>query len=118
MADALFSADDLSARNLRRIGAGLGLDVAELDRCMTDSGTDRTIDRQAAVLREVGFEGLPTTYVGSRRIVGAQPDEVFRDALERARRGEGETGIPGAIYFACVALLAGGIVAASRRRVG
>ncbi len=33
------------------------------------------------------YKGLPTTYVGAKTILGAQPEEVFRDAFERAERG-------------------------------
>jgi predicted DsbA family dithiol-disulfide isomerase/uncharacterized membrane protein len=116
MADRLFTAEDLSTRGLRHIAVELGLDIRDFDRCMVDPRTDATIDRQGAILRDAGFEGLPTTYVGSRRIVGAAPDGVFRDAFERARRGDGETGVPGPIYVLVVVLLAGGIVAGARRR--
>jgi hypothetical protein len=86
---------------------GLGLDLAAFKRCLQDPATDRSIDEQAAILRDAGFQGLPTTYVGAVKIVGAQPEEVFRDAFDQAARGEGAEGVPGWLFWAVVALLAG-----------
>jgi hypothetical protein len=60
-------------------------------------------------LLDDGLQGLPTTYVGAQTILGAQPEEVFRDAFERASRGDGEHGIPASVYWPLVLAIAAGI---------
>lgn len=107
MADLLFAAEDLNDKAILQGAKGLGLDLAAFKRCLGDPTTDRTIDEQAAILRDAGFQGLPTTYVGALKIVGAQPEEVFRDAFEQAARGEGTEGIPGWLFWPIVLVLAG-----------
>jgi predicted DsbA family dithiol-disulfide isomerase/uncharacterized membrane protein len=98
MADRLFTQRDLTPPAVRKAAAELGLDMAKFDACLADPKTDARIDADIALLESAGFEGLPTTYVGAERILGAQPDEVFRDALDAAARGEGQTGVPAWAY--------------------
>jgi hypothetical protein len=61
-------------------------------------------------LRKAGLKGLPTTYVGTAEIVGAQPEEVFRDAFERAARGAERPSLPAPGFLAFLALVAGSLV--------
>lgn len=116
MADALFEANDLGKENIRALANGLGLQLEAFEACLEDPATDAVIERHIATLRDNDFKGLPTTYIGGRRIVGAQSDEAFREALERAARGADETGVPGWLFATLLLLLAGGIVLAARRR--
>src|SRR6185369_5813818 len=67
---------------------------------------DKIIDAESKILLDAGLQGLPTTYVGAQTILGAQPEEVFRDAFDRALRGEGERGIPALVYWPLVLALA------------
>ncbi|MBM3469297.1 MAG: DsbA family protein [Armatimonadetes bacterium] len=63
----------------------IGLDQAAFTRCLR-SGQMRA--RVAADMNEGlrrGVQGTPTSFVGGRAIVGAQPIEVFRAAIEAAR---------------------------------
>jgi hypothetical protein len=60
----------------------------------------------------VGFEGLPTTYVGGRRLVGAQSDEMFREALEKAAAGDEKTGVPAWAYTLLVLAVAAAVTRA------
>lgn len=107
MADLLFAAERLDDATILRGAKGLGLDLTAFKRCLEDPATDRTIDEQAAILRDAGFQGLPTTYVGAVKIVGAQPEEVFRDAFDRAARADAATGISGWLFWPIVLVLAG-----------
>jgi protein-disulfide isomerase len=116
MADALFASDDVSSSAIRRLALELGIDARELDRCMEDPETAARLRREEEILRAAGFEGLPTTYIGAQRIVGARAPEVFREAFERAKRGEGNEGIPAWLFIALIGLLAGGTVHLGRRR--
>ena len=104
MADHLFAAGDLSPEANRRAGGELGLDLAQFDRCVADPGTDRAIDAQAKILRDAGFQGLPTTFVGARMIVGAQQEDVFRGRFARGGPREGESGVPALGVFGPLAV--------------
>lgn len=110
MADFLFAAESLEDKALLEGAQRLGLDLAAFKRCLVDPATDRSVDEQAAILREAGFQGLPTTYVGAVKIVGAQPEEVFRDAFDQAARGEGASGIPAWLYWPVVLAMAGAVL--------
>jgi predicted DsbA family dithiol-disulfide isomerase/uncharacterized membrane protein len=116
MADRLFSAEDLTPQANRRAAADIGLDLPAFDRCIADPRTDGRIDAEAKILRDAGFQGLPTTYVGGQEIVGAQPDEVFRDAFERAQRGDDHGGFPGPAFAGVVGALVVVVVGAGRSR--
>jgi len=107
MADFLFTTESLEQKALLDGAQRLSLDLGRFKRCLEDPATDRVIDAQASILREAGFQGLPTTYVGAEKIVGAQPEEVFRDAFDQAARGEGSEGIPGWLYWPGVLIIAG-----------
>ena len=114
MADHLFATEDLSPDASRRAAGQLGLDLAAFDRCVASAETDRAIDAQAKILRDAGFQGLPTTFVGARMIVGAQHEEVFREAFARAERREGESGIPGPVFLGLLAVVAGAVIGVGR----
>jgi predicted DsbA family dithiol-disulfide isomerase len=104
MAEALFGAPDLSPAAIDELAARLGLDTAQFQKCMLDDATNARIDRESALLVAPEFEGLPTTYIGGKRLLGVQPLESVSDALELAARGAGETGVSGHVYAALVAL--------------
>ncbi|HEX9619364.1 MAG TPA: thioredoxin domain-containing protein [Polyangiaceae bacterium] len=114
MADHLFEADDLRANALERAAADLGLDVAAYQRCIDDPKTDAAIDEQARVLLEAGFEGLPTTYIGAERLVGAVPNEVLRDALERAQASGAARGVSALSFFGAAGLVGFLVIALGR----
>jgi predicted DsbA family dithiol-disulfide isomerase/uncharacterized membrane protein len=105
MAEALFAAEDLTPSGIDKLAAKVGLDPTEFERCMFDSKTDARVERESAMLVPPELEGLPTTYIGGKRLLGVQSPEVVADALERASRGEGATGISGYVYLPIVALL-------------
>jgi predicted DsbA family dithiol-disulfide isomerase len=110
LSDFLFSTDDLSKRAILAHAKRLGIDQAEFERCLDSPGPKARLERDRRILDDIGFEGLPTTYVGAVRIVGAQPREVFEDALENAARGGGERGVPAWAFVLAVLALAGAVV--------
>jgi len=105
MAEALFAADDLSPAGIDKVAANVGLDAKEFESCVLDAKTEARVERESAMLVPPELEGLPTTYIGGKRLLGVQSPEVVADALERAARGEGATGISGYVYLPMVALL-------------
>jgi predicted DsbA family dithiol-disulfide isomerase len=108
MADRLFSAEDLQPASNRTLAQELAVELTAYDLCISSGAADKLIAADAQILPE-GIQGLPTTYVGAITILGAQPEAVFRDAFDRAERGEGEHGVPAAIYWPLVLALAAGI---------
>lgn len=87
MAHELFSMQ-LNPRSIRKAAHRLGLDLDELDQCMTSTDIEAVLERQAALLPDEELEGLPTTYVDSQKIVGAATAARLRDAIHRAERVE------------------------------
>lgn len=116
MADALFATDDLSPAGIARVAQALGLDLPAFERCLADPATQARVDREAGLLVPPELEGLPTTYIGGKRLLGVQSAETVVDALERAARGEGSTGVTGYVYAPIVALLALLVVRLGLRR--
>jgi protein-disulfide isomerase/uncharacterized membrane protein len=116
IADALFETEDLSEAGLRSVADGLGLERERFERCLAAPSTEARIAKTERILRDAGvMQGLPTTFVGEKMLVGAQPVEVFRDAFELAKRGEGgERGVPPFAYLAVVALVLGVVIAKGR----
>ncbi|HWO13328.1 MAG TPA: thioredoxin domain-containing protein, partial [Polyangiaceae bacterium] len=110
MADYLFAAENLDDKAILEGAKRVGLDLAAFKSCLTDPATDRSIDEHVAILRDAGFQGLPTTYVGASKIVGAQPEEVFRDAFDQAGRGQGAEGIPAWLYWPIVLIVGGAVL--------
>jgi len=108
MADRLFAAEDLHPSSNRALARELGVELAAYDLCLSSGTADKLIAADAKVLPE-GIQGLPTTYVGAITILGAQQEAVFRDAFDRAERGEGEHGVPASIYWSLVLALAAAI---------
>jgi len=109
-ADFLFTTEDLSREALIAEAARRGMERAAFERCLAAPETDRRIEREIAVLREAGMQGLPTTYIGSHRFVGAVSEEVLKDAIDRAARGSSERGVPGWIYLVLIAGIAAVVV--------
>ncbi|MEP7048705.1 MAG: DsbA family protein [Pseudomonadota bacterium] len=105
MADRLFAAQDLTPTSNRALAQSLGVELGAYDHCISSGHADRLIDAESKILLDSGLQGLPTTYVGAKMILGAQPEEVFRDAFDRAEAGVGDRGIPGSIYWSSVLAL-------------
>ena len=116
MADALFETEELSVASNRRLAVQMALDADKFDACVKDPKTEAGIRKEAQILRKAGFQGLPTTYVGNEMIVGAQGEEVFREAFDRAAKGAGNTGVPGWAFLLGVVVLAGAAVGIGRMR--
>lgn len=105
LAEFMFSAEDLSLPAIRREAERLGIEPNAFDACLTGAATKARLEREISALRDSGFQGLPTTYVGGRRIVGAQSDDTFRAALEHAEAGDDIRGIPGWAYLLTLAMV-------------
>ena len=103
-ADALFRAPDLSPSGIDQVARSVGLDAKAFEACMLDPATNARVDRESALLEPPELEGLPTTYIGGKRLLGVRTAEEVEDALERAARGEGVRGISWVVYLPAVLL--------------
>jgi predicted DsbA family dithiol-disulfide isomerase len=116
MADRLFDAEDLRPAENRVQARLAGLDMAAYDACLASGRADKVIEAESKILIDNGLQGLPTTFVGGKTIIGAQSEEAFRDAFDRAERGEGDSGIPAPAYWLGVLALVFGVVWVGRVR--
>lgn len=90
---ALFSAYFLEGQDvgdpalLAALASQHGFDQAEATRLLGDEAELASTRREADEAARAGVGGVPFTVVGGRyAVAGAQPVEVFRHAIERARR--------------------------------
>ncbi len=116
MADRLFATDDLRPEQNRAVAGSLGVDLKAYDVCISSGKADQIIDAESKILIDNGLQGLPTTFVGAQTIIGVQPEAYFRDAFDRAERGEGDSGIPAPAYWLGVAALAAAVCWVGRVR--
>jgi uncharacterized membrane protein/predicted DsbA family dithiol-disulfide isomerase len=104
MADALFTTPDLSPSGIDSVAKTVGLDEKAFGSCMLDAATDARVNRESSLLVPPELEGLPTTYIGGKRLLGVQSPEAVEDALEHAARGDGVRGLSWIVYAPLVAL--------------
>lgn len=62
--------------------ADAGLDVGRFQADRADPRTSAALDRATQLASQIGVTGTPTFFVNGRRIVGAQPYEVFRQVVD------------------------------------
>lgn len=84
MADALFTADDLSPENCARLAHKLGLDLKRYKQLLADPDTEKQLDENSWVL-SAQVPGLPAVWIGKVRLTGLQATQTLRRALESAR---------------------------------
>jgi predicted DsbA family dithiol-disulfide isomerase len=116
MADALFRAPVLSRSANRELAQELGLELGAFDRCLADPATDARVRAERALLDAAGLEGLPTLFVGSTKLVGAQPTEVLRKELERALRPDRRAHLPAPLFVGLLGLVIATVVALGHPR--
>jgi uncharacterized membrane protein/predicted DsbA family dithiol-disulfide isomerase len=116
MADELFQTDNLEASGLLAAAKKVGLDPKEFERCLAAPETEAKVQKSERILRDAELlQGLPTTFVGSEMLVGAQDAIALRDAFEKAAGGA-ERGIPAGLYIALLLVGAGVVVFFGRTR--
>jgi len=70
--------------DLVRIGAGVGLDGAELRKAIEEDRYAPVIDANRREAESVGINAIPAHIFGRRYLVmGAQPYKAFKDVIER-----------------------------------
>ena len=67
---------------LKAMGLQLGLEPVAFDACVDGNAHANAVQADFADVRSQGFNSTPTFLIGSQRIVGAQPFEVFQAAIK------------------------------------
>ena len=71
-----------SRDRLKAMGAGLGLEPDVFGACVDSGRYAGAVQADFQAVRSLGLNGTPTFFIGSQRIVGAQPFEVFAQVLD------------------------------------
>jgi protein-disulfide isomerase len=72
----------LSEGSLKGYAVQLGLDAAQFGQCMAAPQTQEKVERETLVGRAIGMTGTPAFLINGKRMIGAQPPEVFEQILE------------------------------------
>jgi protein-disulfide isomerase len=88
--DRLFEAQPRFDRDdLIRYAGEVGLPIASFTRCLDSQTFAAAVEADVSQGRALGVRGTPTFFVNGQMLVGAQPVEAFRraidDALTRSR---------------------------------
>lgn len=97
---ALFNAGDLA--DLDAVARAAGLDVGHFRAAMQDKRVEDRVRRDQALAITAGAAGTPTFFVNGRKLIGAQPIERFRAAIdEESARAAAvvKTGVPAARVY-------------------
>jgi protein-disulfide isomerase len=70
--------------NLRRLAGDLGLDLARFDDALASGRHTGLVQADAEEGRALGITGTPAFQINGRWVVGAQPYDVFVEAIEGA----------------------------------
>src|SRR3989442_652943 len=72
-----------------------GLNGGTFARCLTEHRFAREVEADRTEARALGLTGTPAFLINGRVLMGAQPIEAFRTAIDGAlQRGSGPTGRP------------------------
>lgn len=83
MHDLLFRNNThLRSRDLVRYGKELGLDASALKTCMRSPETLAKLKRDSVQGGDAGVTGTPAMFINGRKLVGAQPVESMKAAVE------------------------------------
>ena len=88
MADKLFTVDtkELTPEGCARIAKELGLDDAKFAECVKSPATAERIEKDSETFRASHAHGLPTLWIESHKLEGAQEQESLRAAIDDAMR--------------------------------
>ena len=81
------SPSELTPEALTEAAETVGLDVDQFTKDMNAKSTAEAVDENAAMGTDLGAFSTPTFLLNGDPYVGAQPTEVFVDAIEDAKKG-------------------------------
>jgi protein-disulfide isomerase len=83
--DALFASGRADEANIAAAARKVGLDMAAAYTFAASPQANQEIERNAAFMREVGFNGTPTFIIGDQILEGALGYDALKSAVEKAR---------------------------------
>jgi protein-disulfide isomerase/uncharacterized membrane protein len=113
---ALIQGEELTEWQLAGLQHVPGLDQAQFLSCLESARPDRVIEVHLKRVQSLGFEGVPTTYIGAQRIVGGAPYETYLAALEKAGTGQDTAGMEPVLYWLQFVALAAFTLWVGRRK--
>jgi uncharacterized membrane protein/predicted DsbA family dithiol-disulfide isomerase len=116
LTQVLFESPSLDHASVVAAAEYVGLSEEELQTCWNDPATDALVEQNVQLLETLGFAGLPTTYVGGERIVGALPLPVFQLTLERASRSKGSATFETVAFCGIILVMTLGVILLARRK--
>jgi protein-disulfide isomerase len=83
--DRLFAEQPAFQReDLVRYAVDLGVDRTAFTRCLDERRSKAAVEADVAQARALGITGTPTFIINGQPLVGAQPIEAFRNAIDSA----------------------------------
>jgi protein-disulfide isomerase len=80
--DQVSNRTPLTADNLVKLAASIGLDTTSFNNCLTSGRYSNQIARESQSVQSMGVRGTPAFLVNGVFISGAQPFEVFQQVIE------------------------------------
>ncbi len=83
--DRMFSGDKMDLDKpeyLNNLLTSAGLDAAQINACVADPQTEKTVQNQMEAIVKTGFYGTPTIFIKDQVFVGPKPFRVYAIALE------------------------------------
>lgn len=71
-----------SIENLKKFAAGLGLNSTKFNSCLDTGKFNAQVQEDVAEASKNGFQGTPSTAVGTVGVVGAQPYAQFKSKID------------------------------------
>jgi len=73
-----------SKDNLVKYAGKVGLNTSQFSSCLDAGKYSKKVSEDLAYGQKIGVTGTPTTFINGQMIVGAQPYETFKTAIENA----------------------------------
>lgn len=77
----------LDSDSLKSYASELGLNAAQFNSCLDSEKYGSEVDKDTNDGRTAGVSGTPSFFINGKKVVGAQPYEVFKQEIEAALAG-------------------------------
>ena len=82
--DVLFETAQLDMESLKKHAEDLGLDTEDFNTCLDTGKYADKVKEDFDLGRTVGVSGTPSFFINGKKVVGAQPYEVFKAEIDAA----------------------------------
>lgn len=83
--DALFASGRANETNIAAAAQTAGVDIPTARKFIASPQANQEIERNLAMMQQVGFNGTPTFIIGDQILEGALGYEALKNAVEKAR---------------------------------